>query len=164
MASSDAGCVLVFGRGVVRRVEVAGRGCWIGGFVFANFVFAGGRAGGRGGRRVAEPLELEEITEGAGIGAAEARLHAMEETKGGAVGERLESSGEGLNGSEWVVRVLLFTLDGCGEELGFDEGDALETPLGRGHFVDQVELGRAIRLELLGIGGEESVVFVGVQI
>jgi hypothetical protein len=46
--------------------------------------------------------------------------------------------------------------------LGLDYGEALEAPLGGDHFVDQVELGGAVGLELIKVRGEELVEFVGV--
>ncbi len=52
---------------------------WGGGFVCANFIFGGsGRAAARVGR-VTQTLELDQVAEGARVGAFEAGLDAMEE-------------------------------------------------------------------------------------
>jgi len=151
------------GRGVGRRVEIAAVGGRVRGFVFANFVFAGGGSGsGRLGGLLAKPLELEEIAKGPGVGAAEPGFHTVEDGERVVIGEPFEGAGEGLSGRERVVGVVLFVGDGVGKELGFDEGDAVETPLGGDDFVDQVEFDGAIGLELLDVGGEEGVELGGV--
>lgn len=69
-----------------------------------------------------EFLELEEVAEGAGVGAFEAGFGAVEEGVGVAVGQALEAFGEGTFWCEWVVRVFLDVVDGCLEELRFDGG------------------------------------------
>jgi hypothetical protein len=108
---------------------------------------------------LAGSLELEQIAEGAGVGAGEAGLGAVEDGERVAVGEPFERLGESLDGGERVVGVFFDVVDGGGEELGFDDGDAVETPFGGSHFVDQVELNGAAGLEVVGVGGEEVVEF-----
>jgi len=98
------------------------------------FVAAGGRR-----RFVAIALELEENAEGARVGSGVAGFHAMENVEGAAVGEAFERFGERLVGRERVVGVFLDVVDGFGEELGFDAGDAVEAPFGGNHLVDEVE-------------------------
>jgi len=135
---------------------------WVGGFVFANFVFVAGGGGRRGGRFVAIALELEEIAEGARVGAGEAGFHAVQDVEGGAVGEPFEGGGEGLVGSEGVIGIFFDAVDGFDKELGFDAGDAVEAPLSGDHFMDEVEFDGADGAELLEVGGEEGVEVGGV--
>ncbi len=61
-----------------------------------------------------------------------------------------------------MVRVFLNVFDRLDIELGFDYGQALEAPLRSDHFVDQVEFGGAVWLELIEVRGEELLEFVGV--
>jgi hypothetical protein len=102
-----------------------------GGFVFANLIFNGA---GLVRGLLAEPLELEEGAEGARVGTLEAGFGAMQDRQIGRVGEGSEGFGEGLDGSEGFIVVVggevVFVLDGFGEELVFDEGEAGETPPG----------------------------------
>jgi hypothetical protein len=70
--------------------------------------------------------------------------------------------GEGLGGVEVVVRVFLGVLDGFYIELRFDEGEALEAPLGGGHIVDQVALDGAVGVKFVEVGVEELMEFFGV--
>ena len=111
---------------------------------------------------MAEALELEEIAEGARVGTAEAGFRAMQEGEVVPVGQGFEGAGKGFDGGWRVVRELFFARDGGGEELGFDEGDTVQPPLGGDHFVDQVKLDRAAGLELLEVGCLEGVELGGV--
>ena len=65
----------------------------------------------------------------------------------------------GLRGSSRVFFGVFHVLD---VELGFDDGEALEAPLGGNHFVDQVGLGGAVGLELVEVGTEELIEFGGI--
>ena len=86
----------------------------------------------------------------------------MEEGVGVGVGQPGEGGGEGLDGGERVIGVFLGVFDVLDVELGLDYGEALEAPFGGDHFVDQVEFGGAVGLELIEVGGEGLVEFGGV--
>ncbi len=61
-----------------------------------------------------------------------------------------------------VGREFLFVLDGFGEELGFDDGEAVEAPLGGDQLMNEVELGGAVGMEVVEVGEEELVELGGV--
>lgn len=107
-------------------------------------------------------LELDQVAEGARVGSLQARFDAMEEREGICVGEPGEGFGERLGGGERVVGVFFGALQVFDVELGLDDGEALQAPLGGDHLVDQMELGGAAGLELIEVGGEELVEFFGV--
>ena len=111
---------------------------------------------------MAQALELDQVAEGARVGTFQAGFDALEERVGIGVGQPGESGGEGLDGAERVVRVFLDACDVLDVELGLDESEALETPFSGDHFVDQVDFGWGARLELVEVGGEELMEFVGV--
>ena len=111
-------------------------------------------------RRLA--LELDQGAEGARVGPFQAGFDALEERVGIGVGQPGEGGGEGLDGAERVVRVVVGVFDVLDVELGLDESEALKTPFGGDHFVDQVDFGGAVGLELIEVGDEELLEFVGV--
>jgi hypothetical protein len=86
----------------------------------------------------------------------------MEEREGIVVRHAGERFGEGLGGAERVVRAFLDVFDGLDVHLGLDYGESQEAPLGGDHFVDQVEFGGAMGLELIEVRGEELLEFVRV--
>ena len=146
---------------MIVQVAVSIRLDWAGGFVCANFILRG--RGGRAGWATVR-LHTEQILERAGVGALEAGLDAMEETEG-AAGEAGESLGERLRGGERLVffaildvlgAVFFDVIDGVRQELGFDEGEAIETPFGGDDFVHQVEFDEAGGLELLEVTIQEA--------
>ncbi len=105
---------------------------------------------------------MDQVAEGARVGPFQAGFDAMEERVGIGVRQPGEGGGEGLAGAERVIRVFLDVFHVLDVELGFDYGEALEAPFGGDHFVDQVEFGGAVGLELVEVGGEELVEFGGV--
>ena len=114
----------------------------------------GERAGG-----VAQALELEHAAEGTRIGALQAGLDALKEGVRIGVGKAGERGGQGLGGVERLFGVLFDAFHRLDIELGFDDGEALQAPLGSDHFVDQVEFRGAVRAELIEVGREELVEF-----
>ncbi|HEX6897270.1 MAG TPA: hypothetical protein VF146_18450 [Bryobacteraceae bacterium] len=110
---------------------------------------------------------MQQRSEGAGVGVFEPALDAIEE--GGRGGHALEALGEGLNRGERLVVILgpvfvalLDVDDGIGQELSFDQFEAIEAPPGGDHFADQVVLDGAVGTELLVVGIEQALVIGGV--
>ena len=115
-------------------------------------------------------LHPEQKLEGARIGAFQAGLNAVEEVER-AVGQAFEGLGERLRGGKRLVFVAIFDFlgatfvdvgDGFGQELGFDESEAIEAPFGGDDFVNQVEFDGAGRAKLLEVGIEETLKVGGV--
>lgn len=112
-------------------------------------------------------MHLLQSAERARVSPFEAALRAIEEAQGVA-GKVFKGLGERLGGSERFVFITILDLfgvilldlgDGAGQELGFDEDEAVKAPLGSDHFLDQVEFDGASRAELLEIAVEQALVF-----
>jgi len=113
-------------------------------------------------------LELLQLFEGAGIGAAEGSFVAEKQVEARAVGETLEHVGEAIIGvgfatdaGKLAVNVIEAALDFVAEEVGFDIGEAAEAPAGGDHGFDQLDLDGAGGGELIEIGIEEALEVIG---
>ena len=113
-------------------------------------------------------LELLQLFEGAGIGAAEGSFVAEKQVEARAVGETLEHVGEAIIGigfatdaGKLAVNVIEAALDFVAEEVGFDIGEAAQAPAGGDHGFDQFDFDGAGGGELIEIGIEEALEVVG---
>ena len=115
-------------------------------------------------------MHPEQKLERAGVGAFQAGLNAVKEVER-AGGQAFKGLGERLGGSKHLIFVAVFDFlgatlldvgDGVGQELGFDEGEAIEAPFGGDDFVNQVGFGGAGRAKLLEVGIEETLKVGGV--
>ena len=107
-------------------------------------------------------MDLYQGSESTRIGALQAGLDALQEGVRIGASQPGERGGQGLGWVERFVGVLFDAFHRLDIELGFDDGEALEAPLGGDHFVDQVEFGGAVGAELIEVGREELVEFGGV--
>jgi len=119
-------------------------------------------------RAISTGLELLQLFEGAGIGAAEGSFVAEKQVEARAVGETLEHVGEAIIGvgfatdaGKLAVNVIEAALDFVAEEVGFDIGEAAEAPAGGDHGFDQLDFDGAGGGELIEIGIEEALEVVG---
>jgi len=95
----------------------------------------------------------------------EARLVAIEQRKRGAGhGERIERNGEAVSVGHVIViliEALFLRVHAVLEESRFDSGVATETPMGGGELMDEIGFGFSLRREMIQVGAELGLVFVG---
>jgi hypothetical protein len=112
---------------------------------------------------ISKGLELLQLFEGSGIGAAEGSFVAEKQVEACAVGEVLERVGEvifdvglAIDIGKKVVDVIDAGFHFVAEEGGFDVGEAAQAPAGGDHGFDQLDFDGAGGGEFIEIGIEEA--------